>query len=428
MTDPLDALRLPAEPVDPDPSFAARLRARLRRELLNPPRGETAMTATATAPTETAQDTPLHTVTPRLSVSDARAALEFYARAFGAARRGEPYVEDDGRIGHAELALGDSVLMLADEWPEDGLLGPRARGGVSLSLHLRVAEPDATVQAAVALGAELERPVADEPYGRAGVVIDPFGHRWQVVGGAVRGGRTPGDLGYASLWVPDVERAAAFFSHVLGWTYYGHGPEHRMVEGADPHHGIVELAALPAGLWDAWPRHATLFASHAVEDVHTAVARVRAAGGQATEPHEESYGPTTECLDDQGMPFAIYQDTPATVPASSPGHGQLAYLTFEVADSARARAFFGAVFGWRFAPGHVADGWQIQGMTPIGGISGGHAEPTIVPMYTVDDIASAVDRVREAGGRASDPEVQPYGTMSYCADDQGTRFYLGELA
>jgi predicted enzyme related to lactoylglutathione lyase len=127
------------------------------------------------------------------------------------------------------------------------------------------------------------------------------------------------------------------------------------------------------------------------------------------------------------MPFATYQDTPATAPAGSPGHGRIAYLTFEVRDSARARAFFGAVFGWRFTPGHVADGWQIEGMTPMGGISGGHAEPTLVPMYAVDDIAGAVSRVREAGGQASDPERQPYGTTSFCADDQGTRFYLGEL-
>jgi predicted enzyme related to lactoylglutathione lyase len=247
------------------------------------------------------------------------------------------------------------------------------------------------------------------------------------MGGAVRSGHAQGDLGYASLWVPDVQRAAAFFAHVLGWSYYGHGPEHRMVEGAEPHHGIVELSALPAGLWDAWPRHATLFTSHAVANVDAAVERIRAAGGQTGQPRDESYGRACDCLDDQGMPFAIHQDIHGTPHAPSPSHGQIAYLTFEVPDSARARAFFGTVFGWSFTPGHVPDGWQIEGMTPMGGISGGHTEPTIVPMYAVDDIAGAVARVREAGGTAMDPQRQPYGSMSFCADDQGTRFYLGEL-
>jgi uncharacterized glyoxalase superfamily protein PhnB len=67
------------------------------------------------------------------------------------------------------------------------------------------------------------------------------------------------------------------------------------------------------------------------------------------------------------------------------------------------------------------------GATPMVGISGGHARATTVPMYRVDDIAAAVSAVRHAGGTATDPEVQPYGTTSTCTDDQGTRFYLGEL-
>ncbi|MHA6620387.1 VOC family protein [Pseudonocardia sp. DLS-67] len=96
-------------------------------------------------------------------------------------------------------------------------------------------------------------------------------------------------------------------------------------------------------------------------------------------------------------------------------------------DSARARAFFGSVFGWSFSPGSHEDGWQVDEMSPMVGLHGGHAQPTVVPMYAVDDIAAAVSGVHAAGGTATEPERQPYGTTSSCADDQGTRFYLGEL-
>jgi len=100
--------------------------------------------------------------------------------AFGAVPRGEPVEMPDGRLGHAEVALGDSVVMLADEFPEMGLLSPAGRGGTTVSLRLEVTDPDAVVERALAHGARLERAVADHPYGRNGVVVDPSGHRWMV--------------------------------------------------------------------------------------------------------------------------------------------------------------------------------------------------------------------------------------------------------
>ncbi len=105
----------------------------------------------------------------------------------------------------------------------------------------------------------------------------------------------------------------------------------------------------------------------------------------------------------------------------------LAYVTMEVEDSSRARAFYGAVLGWRFAAGRVADGWQVEAVEPMVGLSGGHDRATVLPMYRVEDIAAAVARVRAAGGNATDPEAQPYGISATCVDDQGTRFYLGQL-
>jgi uncharacterized glyoxalase superfamily protein PhnB len=180
MTDPLDVLREPIRPVPPDPGFAARLRERLERLVLGPETEENTVTTTdATATTAEAAALPLHTLTPYLAVPDAAAALDFYVEVFGAVRRGDPVVMPDGRIGHAEIALGDSVVMLAEEFPELGLRAPEP-GAVSVSLRLEVADPDAVVARAVARGARLERPVTDSPYGRGGVVVDPAGHRWMV--------------------------------------------------------------------------------------------------------------------------------------------------------------------------------------------------------------------------------------------------------
>ena len=74
----------------------------------------------------------------------------------------------------------------------------------------------------------------------------------------------------------------------------------------------------------------------------------------------------------------------------------------------------------------MTDGWAVDGVVPMTGMHGGHAEAAAVPMWKVDDVAAAVERVRAAGGTATDPERQPYGTTAECTDDQGTRFYLGD--
>jgi PhnB protein len=121
-----------------------------------------------------------HSVTPYLTVKGAAAALDFYARAFGAV---ELYrlVGPDGRIGHAELRIGDSVLMLSDEYPDFGALGPVAIGGTPVKLQIYVPDADAAVARAVAAGATLLRPVQDQFHGsRSGMVADPFGHGWFI--------------------------------------------------------------------------------------------------------------------------------------------------------------------------------------------------------------------------------------------------------
>jgi PhnB protein len=117
-------------------------------------------------------------LTPYLVVRDAPAALDFYARAFGAEERLR-LTDPNGRIGHAHMAIGDSAFMLADEHPEFGALGPVSLGGSPVSLHLEVADADAAAARAVEAGATLLRPVEDQFHGnRAGMVADPFGHKW----------------------------------------------------------------------------------------------------------------------------------------------------------------------------------------------------------------------------------------------------------
>lgn len=286
MTDPLDSLRTPITPVDPDQRFAAELRTRLERAVLQPTGDD--MTTTGEPPT--------HTLGSYIAVDDARRALDFYVEAFDAQRRGEPYVMDDGRIGHAELAVGDSVLMLADEFPEIDMLSPRTRGGPSQSLYLRVTDVDTTVARAVDAGARIERAPADYDYGRNGVIVDPSGHRWMV------------------------------------------------------------------------------------------------------------------------------SSSPAPSPATR--HGEVGYLTYAVPDADRAKAFYGAVLGWRFSPGRVENGWQIEGTAPMSGMWGGAGQPRIQPLFHVDDLDTALATVRAHGGQGGEPEQQPYGLSAECTDDQGARFWL----
>jgi uncharacterized glyoxalase superfamily protein PhnB len=424
MADPFEALRSPVAPTDPDPAFANRLRARIQVAL--EPRGAPVPTRTRRPDTERAP-APVAGVVPYLAVADAPRALAWYADALGARPRGEPIVMPDGRVGHAELEIAGHVLMLADEHPEIGVVAPEPGRGVAVTLHLTVDDVDALTARAVDAGAELERPPADYPYGRNAVVRDPFGHRWLVASATAPSGDEPaaprpGDLAYVSLWVPDVERAAAFFGAVLGWTYApGSGAQGRQVEGVTPRHG----------LWGAQER-STLFLCFAVDEVDAAVGRVRAAGGRAEAPREEPYGLVADCVDDQGLPFAMVELPPAgaadeRVSPTGGRPGDLAYVVMEMVDSDRGRAFYGSVLGWRFSPGRTPGGWNVEDVVPMVGMAGGQDRATVVPVYRVGDVAVAVERVRAGGGTATDPERQPYGVTSSCTDDQGTRFYLGEL-
>jgi PhnB protein len=121
-----------------------------------------------------------HTATPYLILKDAAKAIEFYKKAFGAKemmRMSQP----DRRIGHAEIKIGDSPIMLADEFPEMGARSPQSLGGSPVSILLYVEDVDAFAEQAVTAGAKVVRPVKDQFYGdRSGSLEDPFGHQWHI--------------------------------------------------------------------------------------------------------------------------------------------------------------------------------------------------------------------------------------------------------
>ena len=121
-----------------------------------------------------------HSITPYLVIKGAAAAIDFYKQIFGATelvRMPQP----DGRVGHAELKIGDSVVMMADEYPEMQIVGPQTLGNSPVGLLLYVDDADATFAKAVAAGATVEKPMADQFYGdRSGTLKDPWGHKWTI--------------------------------------------------------------------------------------------------------------------------------------------------------------------------------------------------------------------------------------------------------
>jgi uncharacterized glyoxalase superfamily protein PhnB len=240
-------------------------------------------------------------LTPYLAVRDARAAMDFYCEALGARVVGEPIVMDDDRIGHAELDVAGARLFLSDVYPEIGVVAPDPEGR-AVSLVLTVADVDAVVDRVADLGGTVERPPRDEPHGRVGVVVDPYGHRWLLQhpphGEEVGGGPRPGDTVYLTLQVPDGARARDFYEAVLGWSVArGRVADGWQIDNTTPMIGIH------GGAHD----HLGAVPMYAVDDIEVAVAAVRTAGGQAGGIEQQPYGRTVLCRDDQGLPFRLGQ-------------------------------------------------------------------------------------------------------------------------
>jgi uncharacterized glyoxalase superfamily protein PhnB len=299
MTDPFEALREPVTPVDPGPEFARRLRMRLTREVFAHP-GGTMPQQTVTAPVEREPAWP-PALTPYIVVSDARRAMDWYVEVFGAQRRGEPHVNADGTIGHAEVGIGDAVLMFAeasDLWPDVPVRAPDSPVTFSHTLHLEVDDVDTSTERARRNGASVEREPADQPYGRSSVIVDPFGHRWMLLKPPARATRLrQGDVASVTMMAPDARRAKEFYEAVLGVPFSsGHVGAWRTDETRPP------LGILPSEGADP-----EVQLSYRVDDIAAAVERVRAAGGRADEPGRRPFGLLAECVDDQGMTFRLWQ-------------------------------------------------------------------------------------------------------------------------
>lgn len=238
------------------------------------------------------------TLTPYIAVHDARAAIDWYVGVFGASPRGEPYVMPDGSVGHAEIAIGDAVLMLAEGSDEVPVQPPGGSGPFSHTLHVQVADVDGTIATARERGGRVEREPADQPYGRVAVLVDPFGHRWmlnQPPPGASR--ERHGDVGYITVGLPDDERARRFYGAVLGWRFTpGSVPRGWQVDGPRPMMGLAGGAERP-----------DVQLCYRVADLDAAVAEVRRQGGTAGETEHKPYGRMADCRDDQGMRFQLWQ-------------------------------------------------------------------------------------------------------------------------
>jgi uncharacterized glyoxalase superfamily protein PhnB len=327
--DPLEQLRAPVEAVEPSPSFRSALRRRIREALgvdpvdvLVDPSGRST-TMTSTVPTADAA-VGVTAITPYLTVHDGAAAVDFYRAAFGAVEDFR-VVGDDGRLGHAEVRIGEARIQLSDEYPEIEVRSPRTLGGSGVGLSLTVDDCDAVWQQALDAGAEGLRPPEDQPHGnRMAVLRDPFGHRWfllqpieafdlatyaersassefDVVAGPGATGtpqqRTSLDGVWAALHYRDADAAIRFAVDVLGFEellVVRDEQDPRMVHHSElrwPEGGIVQIATADraGNMYSRPPGFGTLYVI--TLDPESVLARCEAAGADIADPMVEvDYG------------------------------------------------------------------------------------------------------------------------------------------
>ena len=328
------------------------------------------------------------------------------------------YEMDDGRIGHAELAIGDGVLYLADEYPELGLKAPSPQA-TSVSLMLQVADTDATLERARDRGAHVQREPYENYGARNATIVDPFGHRW-MLSGPVTGAAVPiqhGDVGYVSVWTPDAERAAAFYGHVLGWTY-----DPRPTRSPTPSSTSGSLASPGRPRCSAatrWPisqgaRQSISRGGGTVDEL--AAVRLRHACSapptrRVRRSRCSSRLPVSRARRSTAVGQANFRTSPTRCPTRRPSRPSTAGCCSGPSSRAVSTTAGECSRPTRWPASPAAAPRQVT-----------------VPMWTVEDVDAAVARVREAGGTViEEPSQQPYGKTAQCTDDQGGRFYLGEF-
>ncbi|HEX3897979.1 MAG TPA: VOC family protein [Mycobacteriales bacterium] len=292
MADPLEALRRPIVPLDPDPSFTIRLRSHLERALVE---GDEVMPAL-----ESPSRTESTNVTPpadgdiaffSLHVPSADRARAFYGEVLGW-RFGDP-MEPGGYDRIVNLSLPGGV------WDGEGVPGV-PNPGVHLVRH--VADLAASSAKVRALGGTASEPEVT-PYGSRARCTDDQGNGFALlqhppgVAQSAQNGERPGDLAYITIAPGDEQLAATFYGGLFGWQFRPGSVEHALqVEGPTPQ----------TGMWGGTGRPNVML-MYRVDDVAVAVAKVRALGGEATDPAQMPYGVTSDCVDDQGMAFYLGQ-------------------------------------------------------------------------------------------------------------------------
>ncbi len=346
--DPFERLAAVSTPVDPAPAFVAALRDRVAAAMGRPVNDPARPTRTRIDDTggllmsDQQHDSPRTMVreraatglNPYLAVDGARDAIDFYVEVFGAVPVGETYVGDDGRIGHAELMFGDSLIMLADEYPDIGVTGPNRLGGTSVTIRVDVPDAAITEGLAVRRGATVTSAVAAAFHGSlSGTFVDPWGHRWIIQtriedpsveeltsraaadGFAVEESAIPapltmeapaaatsreGHLAYVVIPAPNLAAGIAFFEALFSWEVSEPGSE-----------GGAHLlnANFPGGIVGR-----ELGLTFVADDLDAAVSRVRELGGTATDPDGPDSWRTSACADDQGFKFTLVQAAPGPYP------------------------------------------------------------------------------------------------------------------
>lgn len=309
--DPFDRLAEAPRRVEPRPDFARDLRSQLVAALDLPARLPERSPAVPTLTTS-------RPIIPYLAVAGGDRALAWYVEALGATLVGDVIHDADGRVGHAELRIGDATVYVADEYPELHLAAPR--GTASVSLHLPVDDVDATFARAVAAGANAQRDPADTPYGqRMADLFDPFGHRWrlaQPLAASAPPAPRPAGAIWAALNYADALAGIRFLTDVLGFV-----PQLVVPDDADPtviHHsqlawpegGVVQAGSAnrPGNPYSDRPTGAeSLYLVTA--DPHAVWERCRAAGTEVVQaPMEPDYAPGTMVFsvrDGEGNIFSV---------------------------------------------------------------------------------------------------------------------------
>lgn len=332
-TDPFDALAAPPPPLAPRPDFTRDLRSRLvaALDLPAPLPGRNPMMTTT--PTATHPRTRATLLIPYLTVSPAAEAIAWYVDVFGATEAMR-VTGDDGRVGHAELAIGDVTVYLSDEYPDFGVVAPSG-GPASVTLYLLVDDVDAAFTRATAYGATVQQQPADAPDGdRRGTLVDPFGHRWMLAQATERPSATeyaerlagsgysvalpaaPGGAIWAALNYADAPAGIAFLTDVLGFVPQLVVPDERdpaVIVHSQlrwPEGGVVQVgsAGRPGNPYSQRPTGAeSLYVVTA--DPHAVWDRCVAAGAEVIqEPDEPDYAPGTMVFsvrDPEGNIFAF---------------------------------------------------------------------------------------------------------------------------